>query len=466
MDAEQGKNMDVFSPPTCPGCAERDRRIAQLEARIARLEEQLAKVTRAGKRQAAPFSKGPPKSNPKKPGRKPGKDYGTQASRAIPAVIDEVLEAPLPDHCDCGGTIVPDTVKHQYQTEIPRKPIHRQFNVHVGHCKNCGRRVQGRHPLQTSDALGCCASQLGPDAQATIVHLNKDAGLSHGKIGKLFSIVFDIPVTRGGVCQAMLRAAGRCLPHYHAILRNVAVAPWIVPDETGWRIGGGPAWLHTFVTEHVVAYLVARQRGFEASSRIIPEDYDGVLGHDGFKAYDRYWEARHQTCNNHLLRRCHELLEVATRGAVIFPRRVKEILQEGLKVRDRRDDGEISAKTAARKADALQQRMVELTGPTKTNPDNGRFAAHLFRQQSHLFTYLRIEGIDATNYRAEQALKMPIVNRKVWGGNRTEDGAAAQGILSSALKTLALTGRHAIDWISGLLRNPADIPLLVALPGG
>jgi len=26
---------------------------------------------------------------------------------------------------------------------------------------------------------------------------------------------------------------------------------------------------------------------------------------------------------------------------------------------------------------------------------------------------LRIEGIDATHYRAEQALKMPIVNRKV-----------------------------------------------------
>ena len=151
---------------------------------------------------------------------------------------------------------------------------------------------------------------------------------------------------------------------------------------------------------------------------------------------------------------------------MVFPRRVKEILQEGLEVRDRRDAGEISARTAARKADKLQERMVELTGPVKTNPDNERFAAHLFRQQLHLFTYLRIEGIDATNYRAEQALKMPIVNRKVWGGNRTEDGAAAQGILASLLKTLALSGRQAIDWVSGLLRDPAGTPLLVPLPAG
>lgn len=463
MDATPARS----DSPRCPGCARRDRQVADLEARVAALEVKLAESLRAGKRQAAPFSKGPPKADPKTPGRKPGEGYGAKASRAVPPAIDEVLEAPLPDRCPCGGAVVPDdAVEHQYQTEIPRKPIHRRFDVHVGHCTRCHRRVQGRHPLQTSDALGCCASQLGPDAQAAIVHLNKDAGLSHGKIATLFSTLFGIPLTRGGVCQAMLRVAGKCLPHYHAILRHVAQAPWIVPDETGWRVGGRPAWLHAFVSERVVAYLVARERGFAAGSRVIPEDYDGVLVHDGFKAYGRFSDATHQTCTNHLLKRCHEMLEVATRGAVVFPRRVKAILQEGLEVRDRRDAGEISARTAARKADDLRRRMVELAGPVKANPANERFAAHLFGQQRHLFTYLKVEGVDATNHRAEQALKMPIVNRKVWGGNRTEDGAAAQGILASVLKTLALSGRQAVGWLSGLLRAPAGTPLLVPPPSG
>ena len=469
MDASY-KSMDA---PTCPGYAARDRRIAQLEAqsasleqRITKLEEQLAVATRASKRQAAPFSKGPPKANPRTPGRKPGKDYGPKAFRPVPPVIDEVYAAPLPKRCPCGGVVLLEQVVPQYQTEIPRRPICRQFNVHIGHCTRCGQYMQGRHPLQTSDALGCCASQLGPDAQASIVYLNKDAGLSHGKISTLFSTLFGIPLTRGGVCQAMLRAAGKCLPHYHAIILNLAQAPWIVPDETGWRVGGRPAWLHTFVTEHTVAFLVAKKRGFLASSRIIPPKYAGVLGHDGFKSYERFFGAKHQTCNNHLLRRCHELLEVATGGAVIFPRKVKAILQEGLEVRDRRDAGAISAWTAAHKADKLEMRMVELTEPLKTNPANERFAAHLFRQQRHLFTYLRIPGIDATNYRAEQALKGPIVNRKVWGGNRTEDGAAAQGIISSVLGTLTKKALQTIDWISGLLRAPAATPLLVQLPGG
>ena len=202
MEADR-TSMDA---PACPGCARRDRRIAELESqvaqlqdRIAKLEEQLAAATRGAKRQAAPFSKGPPKINPKTPGRKSGKDCGPKAFRPIPPVIDETYQAPLPKRCPCGGVIL---------------------------------------------------------------------------------------------------------------------------------------------------------------------------------------------------------------------------------------------------------------------------LAHLFGQQRHLFTYLRIPGIDATNYRAEQALKGPIVNRKVWGGNRTEDGAAAQGIISGVLGTLAKKALRAIDWISGLLRAPADTPLLVPIPGG
>jgi transposase len=87
----------------------------------------------------------------------------------------------LPERCpDRGGPPDETHVAQQFQVEIPRKPIHRQFNIHVGQCRQCHRRVQGRHTLQTSDALGAAAAQLGPDAQAAVVELNKQGGLSHG----------------------------------------------------------------------------------------------------------------------------------------------------------------------------------------------------------------------------------------------------------------------------------------------
>ena len=48
------------------------RQIDELRAEVERLKAELEQSRRAGKRQAAPFSKGPPKADPKRPGRKPG----------------------------------------------------------------------------------------------------------------------------------------------------------------------------------------------------------------------------------------------------------------------------------------------------------------------------------------------------------------------------------------------------------
>jgi transposase len=440
--------------PSCPGCIERDRRIALLEARIAKLEQLVASANRSGKRQAAPFSKGPPKIDPKPPGRKAGDDYGTKAFRAVPPVIDEVYQAPLSGApCACGGAIFIEAVVQQYQTEIPRRPITRQFDIHVGRCCRCHKRVQGRHPLQTSNAVGCCASQLGPDAQAAIVHLNKSAGLSQGKIATVFQTIFGIPLTRGGACQAMLRAARRCEGEYNQIVQSIGLAPWIVPDETGWRIGGTSAWLHAFVTPDAVAFHIDRARGFDGSCKIIPCDYAGKLVHDGYKSYLRFFKAMHQTCISHLLRRSHEILETARGGAVVFPRKVKAILQEALSIRDQRDAAEITPRQAASKAETLKVQVRRLTEPHKTNAENERFAHHLYRNQNHLFTFLKHPGLDATNHKAEQAIRPAVVNRKVWGGSRTETGAEAQSILMSILGTAKKRGIEVIDWLSARLTN-------------
>lgn len=180
--------------PECPGCiaagekiAELERRngqltsqVQQLQARLQQLEERLEVLSRSAKRQAAPFSRGLPKSNPKPPGRKAGEDYGTKAFRTVPEKIDEVYEAALPEKCPhCGGAAFRGVhMEEQYQVEIPRRPIYRQFHVAIGQCTCCGKRVQGRHPLQSSDALGCCASQVGSQAPAAGVMLNQELGLS------------------------------------------------------------------------------------------------------------------------------------------------------------------------------------------------------------------------------------------------------------------------------------------------
>ena len=95
-----------------------EREIQELKQENDRLRRALEEALRAGKRQAAPFSRRRPKANPEKPGRQAGAGYGRAAWRAMPTEFDETIEAPLPDHCPhCGGA-VKDTgeVGEQYQT--------------------------------------------------------------------------------------------------------------------------------------------------------------------------------------------------------------------------------------------------------------------------------------------------------------------------------------------------------------
>jgi hypothetical protein len=52
----------------------------------------------------------------------------------------------------------------EYQHEIVRHTIWRRFDIAICPCTVCHQRVQGRHLLQTSDALGAAAVQLGREA--------------------------------------------------------------------------------------------------------------------------------------------------------------------------------------------------------------------------------------------------------------------------------------------------------------
>jgi hypothetical protein len=72
MDGEQAN-------PECSGCRSLQKKLAALEAELAELRQIIEELRRAGKRQAGPFSKGPPKVKPKRPGRKPGDDYRAES---------------------------------------------------------------------------------------------------------------------------------------------------------------------------------------------------------------------------------------------------------------------------------------------------------------------------------------------------------------------------------------------------
>lgn len=432
-----------------------------------RLRRELEAALRANKRQAAPHSRGNPKADPKRPGRKPGRRYGRQSCRPIPKHVDERIAVPLPECCPhCGGRVEPESCEAQYQEEIVRRTIVRRFDIDVGRCRHCQRQVQGRHQLQTSDAVGVGKVQLGPEALTLAAILNKQIGLSLGHTQQVLSYGFGLEVSRGGLYRALARMAGRAEPTYQGLVETARKAPVNGMDETGWKVGGRLQWLHVAVSAQVTVYAILPGRGYEQSVAILGAAYDGFLTHDGWAPYYRFQFAFHQSCLAHLLKRCREMAQIASPAALAFPRTVGDLLETSLELRDRYAQGEISERGLSIATGKLEAKLDRMLETRRRNPANRRLARHLEHERQWLFTFLHCPGLDATNNVAERAIRGMVIARKVWGGNRTWNGAHTHQILASVLRTCWQQGKDAFTRCVGLLRAPRTVVLDIVSGAG
>jgi transposase len=413
---------------------ERDKQ--NLNQNIERLKKELEAAGRKTKRAAAPFSRGKPKAKPKTPGRKPGSRYGRHHHHPRPAQVDEQIHVDLPGPCpDCGGPVAQRRVESQFQEEILRRTVVREFRVAIGECLCCRRRVQGRHALQTSDALGAAAVQMGPEALALAAHLNKKMGLSLGHTVEVLEKGFGLTRSRGALYQALARLATKAAPTYQGLVEAARLSLVNRVDETGWRVGGVPRYLWVFVGDRTTVYAILPGRGFEQAASVLGADYGGWLVHDGWAAYYRFEQAYHQSCLEHLIRRCREMAEIASPAAAHFPLTVKSLLQRTLDTRDRYQQQRISLHGLRTATGLYQARLDRVLAGNYRAQANRRLAKHLLHERPHLFTFLHCPGLDATNHRAEQAIRPAVVARKVWGGNRTVNGARTQQILMSVFRS-------------------------------
>lgn len=443
--------------------AEQDKRIAELEKELAFLKRKLAEIDRSQKRQAAPFSKAPPKENPQTPGRKPGAAYGLRGHRRPPEEVDEVYRVELPTRCHrCGSTRIQKLgeLDSQYQEEVPRKAIRRRFDREVGQCEGCGARVIGRHQLQTSDASGAAAAQVGPEAQAMVGKLRDEIGLSQGKVCRVMQ-VFGVQLTGGGVAQIVGRVGRRIQAAYEGIQIVVRRSRIMDADETSWKVGGKLQWLWTMVTKTVTLFVVRPSRGADVLEEIVGKEYGGTIGHDGWAPYDSLEQAQHQQCWRHIDVRCQDLIEVAggpREAKAKLPREISQVYRDSLQLRERRERGEISGHGLAVAVGRLYRRLYELVVVPKSwrQEENRKLARHMGIHFDQWFTFLEHPGVEPTSWRVDQASRFAIVNRKVFGGSRYEAGARAMERICSVGATCGKRGLDFFTYLSRVLCAPDE----------
>lgn len=436
----------------------------KLQQQIEALEKQVAETERNAKRQTTRFSRRQRTAKPKRPGRKPG---SAATHRPAPEKVDREIDVPAPDCPECHCGVVDIEVHPQFQTDLPPvTPVTTQFNVEVGTCPQCGRRVQGRHPEQVSDALGAAAHVIGPNAHSMAAQLKHHAGLSYAKISHFLADFFGLHTTPSTFVRAGQRLAQRAQPTFELLKSLLRVEHVVHADETGWRIGLNPDWLWVFSSPKMTVYQVGGGRGHDVPLNLLGEDFAGILVSDGLASYDPLPYLKAQ-CVGHVLARIGKLQTVLPEPDLWDLLALKWLLQEAIDLADRRT--QLTPDGYRRRVKELEHRLDTwlLLNDEHRQPEIARLAGHLGKHRHQWFMFLYDPLVPPTNNHAERMIRPAVIVRKLGGCHKTDAGAAVHSVLASLIVSCQQQGKRFLDLTRMLFHLPVPraIPL-ASLPGG
>jgi hypothetical protein len=405
------------------------QQIKDLNDRNDGLGNKVEQLERAVARQAAPFRIDDKHRvvERKRPGRPKGHPG---SSRSIPDHVDEEIFVPLRGCPHCGGEVGPRRPVVQYIEELPVvRPHVTRLVTEEAACPHCHQAVRSTHPLQVSLAEGAAGVQLGPRALGLAAQLNKQHGLTMRKTCAVLREAFQLRLSPGGLSQALARMAGKLEPAYENLLARLRAGPYLHSDETSWWVGGPGYWLWVFANKTMTVYRVAKGRGRDLLLEVLGPEFSGVLVSDCLATYDDV-NPRQQKCYSHHLK---AIAQAGEGRPSAWLEEVKWLLQEAMALKR---EGLPVPEQTRRRAGLEERARALLAAPRPTNLEE-KVRRRLEKQQDHLFTFLEVEEVDATNNLAERQLRPAVIARKVSCGNKTPQGARTWEILTSLAATCA-----------------------------
>src|SRR5215471_13512547 len=167
------------------------------------------------------------------------------------------------------------------------------------------------------------------------------------------------------------------------------------------------------VSDTAALYLIHPHRSKEAFAALI-DDWAGILVSDGYGVYQHWVQAR-QTCLAHLIRRARSLAERQNAELAACGAWALAELQRLCHM--------ATAPPMGGEWRAWYARLCKLIEQYHDRTDEARrIARRLLREMDSLWVFLVHYGVDATNNRAERALRFGVLWRKRSLGTASDKG--------------------------------------------
>jgi len=464
--------------PACPGCRERDARIAELERRVAELEALVLDLTtRLGINSSN--SSVPPSANPldapkpvvKKPtGRQPGGQPGhpPHLKQLLPPHrVKEVIPF-IPTHCrHCQAALPvepgpddPPPTRHQV-AELP--PIQAEITEYQGHartCPCCGTLTQASIPAQLR-AHGC-----GPRLTATLAYFTGRHHLPKRAAEEVSEDVFAVPIALGTIAALEREASMALAPAHAEALTVVKEAAVKNVDETSWKEAGKKRWLWVAATGTVAAFIIAGTRSLQGLATLLSNTLHGILCSDRWSVYACWPVLLRQICWAHLKRDFQKCVDRGGPAALIGADCLK-IVAKVFKAWHLFRGGGLSRAQLQKRLDPVARHLRKVldAGQECADSKTATFCSNLVDLEPALWRFVVTAGVEPTNNHAERVLRRGVLWRKVSFGCHSAAGCRFVERMLTVTQTLRLQNRNILHFLVEAVHNyRSGLPIPSLLP--
>ncbi len=451
--------------PACPGCRERDARIAALEQRVAELEatvrDLLARLGNNASNSGIPPSAnqpGAPKPVVKPPsGRKRGGQPGhpPHLKQLLPAERVDELVPFVPEHCEHCQAALPakatadDPEPTRFQT-IELRPIVTTVTEYQGQarrCMRCGEVTRATIPREIR------AHSVGSRLTATLAYFTGCHGMSKRGVEEMSATVFQAPVALGTVSNLEQEmSAALAAPHAEALaaVREAAIKH---ADETSWKLLGKLCWLWAAATAAAVVFVIHAKRSGLGLTALLGSEIQGILCSDRWSVYDRVPAERRQVCWAHLKRDFQKIID---RGgsSVFVGRQGRTIVKKVFAAWHAFQQGEVTREQLEAKLQPVENRVnrLLLEGAVLGQDEQvAAFCENLLALEPALWTFAHTDGVEPTNNFIERLLRRAVLWRKRSFGCVSAAGCRFVERILTVVQTRRLQSASVLDYLHDAL---------------
>ena len=457
--------------PTCAGCRELLKRLAELEAKLRELE---ARLGQNASNSSIPPSANPPQAPPpvvKKPtGRKPGGQPGHTAHLRARLPAERLTEPTvhyLPKACEAcqhelpaaPGPDDPEPRWHQV-VELPEIPV--QITEHQAHARicPCGHVTWAKIPQEIR------AHVCGPRLTATMSFLSGVLHASKRGIEEFVETVCGVPIALGTISNLEQEMSAALADAHAEAQQAVQEADSKHVDETGWKQAGQKRWLWGAATNWVACFIIAPTRGAAGLASLLGQKIKGIICSDRWSVYGQLKLGMRQLCWAHLKRDFQKLVDrggeskdIGEMGLgaveVIFP------LWHAFR------GGGMSRSQLQRQIALIRHTLREWLerGCACKDSKTATFCENVLALESALWTFVRKEGVEPTNNHMERLLRPGVLWRKNAFGCHSEAGCRYVERVLTVVQTMRLQKRPVLEFLYQSLlahRHAQKAPQLLA----